>query len=80
MSTWLEKSPLFGHYVRHYRQKTGIPLTIKISTLAILWAGLIVSMFLADMLWLYIILPTIGVGVSFHITLIRTTKKPDFDE
>jgi len=71
---WLEKAPLFGHYIRHYREKTGISIWIKIKTLIFLWTGMIVSMVLAGMLLIYIILPIIGICVTIHIMLLKTAK------
>jgi len=73
---WLSRSRVFGPYIEHYRTKRGIPLWLKLSSIAFLWAGLLSTMLVAQVLWMYILLGCVGVGVTVHIALIRARKKP----
>jgi len=71
---WLSRSRVFGPYIEHYRTKRGIKLPLKIGSIAFLWAGLGLSMFLTQHWWLYILLGVVGVGVTVHIAMIKTFK------
>jgi len=35
---WLLNNKYFGNYIRNYLEKEGIPLKVKVLTLAVLWA------------------------------------------
>jgi uncharacterized membrane protein YbaN (DUF454 family) len=72
---WLMNNRIFGRYVRDYLEKRGISLKVKIVTLVLLWATIILSaIFATDALWLRILLVSIAVGVTIHILWIRTLK------
>ena len=71
---WLLNNRWFGSYI-NYRQRKGIPLTIKIFTLALLWLTIETSAaFAAHSLTVRIILILIAVAVSVHILTIKTLK------
>jgi uncharacterized membrane protein YbaN (DUF454 family) len=73
--TWLMTNKFFGKYIRDYKDKKGVPLRVKLGTLLLLWASLILSAFVfVDILWVKILLMGIGAGVTIHILLIRTKK------
>ena len=73
---WLLNNRVFGRYVRDYLQKRGISLRVKIITLVLLWATIILSaIFATDALWLRILLTVIAVGVTIHILWIRTLQR-----
>ena len=71
---WLARNRVFGPYIEHYRTKRGIPLWLKLSSIAFLWAGLLSTMLVAQVLWMYILLSCVGVGVTTHIALIQAKK------
>lgn len=71
----LEKNKYLGSYIVHYRNKTGVPIKIKIYSIVFLWAALLVSMAVFRKDYLFILLPVVGVCVTSHIALIRTQKK-----
>jgi uncharacterized membrane protein YbaN (DUF454 family) len=72
---WLQRNRVFGQYIENYRTKQGISKPLKISSIAVLWAGLIISALIARAVWAYVVLGLVGVGVSIHILLIKT-KNP----
>jgi len=77
---WLLNNRWFGAYIDNYRQKRGMPLKIKIVTVALLWLTIGVSVAFAvqssvQSLAVRIILVLIAVGVSIHILSIKTLKQ-----
>jgi len=70
---WLITNPVFGEYIRRYRDKEGIPKPTKIWTLIFLWTTLGTSaLFFAQALWLKLLLLAVGIGVSIHVVMIKT--------
>ena len=72
---WLHTNPLFGEYLRRYRNKEGIPLEMKLGILSILWITLAGSAFLAippEKWYIRIFLLLVGMGVTIHILKIKT--------
>ncbi|MFC1875144.1 YbaN family protein [Chloroflexota bacterium] len=73
---WLLSNRWFGAYIDNYRQKRGMPLKVKIVTVALLWLTIGVSVaFAVQSLAVKIILVLIAVGVSIHILSIKTLKQ-----
>ncbi|MBW6515692.1 MAG: YbaN family protein [Candidatus Cloacimonetes bacterium] len=75
---WLHTNPIFGEYLRRYRNKEGIPLELKIGVLSVLWITLASSAFLAvspERWYVRIVLLLIGLGVTIHILKIKTQEK-----
>lgn len=72
---WLMNNRLFGAYIRNYTEGRGIPLRLKLFTIALLWATIGLSIWLAANLAVTIILPIIAAAVTLHIALIRTKPK-----
>lgn len=71
----LQKNRYLGSYIAHYRNKTGVPLQIKLGSILFLWAALLVSMAVFQKEYLFILLPVVGVCVTIHLLMIRTQKK-----
>ena len=70
--TALIRHKVLGMYIKNYMEKRGIPIKIKLFSIALLWAGILSSaMFATDKLWLRILLVSIAIVVSIHIMLIR---------
>ena len=74
---WLRKNRIFGQYIENYRTKQGISLWLKISSIAFLWTGLIISMVIVQTLWIYVMLGIVGCAVTIHLLLIKTKKAPE---
>ena len=73
---WLLNNRWFGNYIRDYREKKRIPLRIKIGSVSLLWAAIMVSALLVvHILLVKIILILIAIGVTVHILSIRTLRK-----
>ncbi len=72
---WLLTNRLFGNYIRNYLQGKGIPMKVKLSTIAFLWLTISVSaFFFVEILWVRILLYVIAIGVTAHILTLRTLK------
>jgi uncharacterized protein len=77
MHRWLLGNCVFGEYLRRYRDGEGIPLASKICTLALLWATLGISAFVAvpaRLWWVRLCLLVVGLGVTIHILRIKTRR------
>jgi len=68
------RSRFFGPYIEHYRTGRGVKLSLKITSLIILWAGLIASMMAVRTWWIYLILGLVGAGGTAHLLLIKTMQ------
>lgn len=75
LSGVLMKNKYLAGYVEHYRNKTGIPAKIKMQSIVFLWAALLISMFVLQKDYLFILLPCVGAGVTVHLALIRAKKE-----
>jgi len=72
---WLLSNRVCGEYIRNYREKKGMRLRDKITSLSMLWIAISTSAFLAtDKLWLRILLFSIATGVTIHLTSLKTIR------
>ena len=73
---WLLNHKYFGQYIRDFRENKSIPLKLKIYSITILWATILISIIFATkgMLWLQILLAAIAIGVSIHILSFKTKR------
>ncbi len=71
----LEKSRIFGSYLRHWRTNQGVPLKTKVRAIIFLWIGLVISMIVVNTTTVTIILSIIGTIVTLHLILIKTYKE-----
>ena len=73
---WLLYNRWFGSYIRNYLQKGGIPLRVKVLTIALLWITIGCSVaFVVELFVVRLILILIAIGVSIHVLLLRTLKE-----
>ena len=73
---WMLNNRVFGSYIRNYREGRGIPLKVKVVTIAVLWGTIIYSaFFVVDELYWRVILLVIAVGVTIHILKTRTLRQ-----
>jgi len=64
-----------GTYIRAWREKGGIPLRLKIGTLAVMAVVITVSaVFFVEALWLRILLGVVLVAVGVHVLFIPTLR------
>ncbi len=72
---WLINNRFCGKYIQNYREKNGIPLKLKIFVISLLWITILASViFVVDLLVIRILLVLIAVGVTVHISRIKTLK------
>ncbi|MBN2394763.1 MAG: YbaN family protein [Anaerolineae bacterium] len=70
---WLIHHKWFGEYIRHYREYRAITLQEKALTLVALWVGIgVTAVFAVTLWWVRALLAAVAVGVTLHITHIRT--------
>ena len=70
----LKRTPFFGTYIAHFEEKQGIPMPLKIKSIVIVWMSLTVSMVALQATWAYVLLCTIGIGVTIHLLMLKTKK------
>lgn len=72
---WLLNNKIFGSYVRNYIEGRGMPLKIKIVTILLLWATIGATIAIGvQNIAIRIVLIFVALGVTTHISLIRTTR------
>ena len=71
----LKRTPFFGAFIVNFEEKQGVPMSLKITSIILVWVSLSLSMITLHTLWAYILLSTIGVGVTIHLLMLKT-KKP----
>jgi len=72
---WLLGNKWFGKYIKNYREGNGIPLKIKIFSVSLLWLTILFSViFIVKIIFVRILLIIIAIGVSIHISSVRTKK------
>lgn len=72
---WLLNNKWFGSYIKNYREGKGIPLKIKVLSMGFMWATILTSsIFFVENIYFRILLIAIAVGVTIHISLIKTKK------
>lgn len=72
---WLLAQKHLGPYIRNFRENRAIPLRAKALSLALLWGTLIYCIvWVADALWLRIVLSAVLVGVTIHILSFKTLR------
>jgi hypothetical protein len=71
---WLHHNKYFGKYLKNYREGKGVTVLSKVSSVVILWGGIIYSIVVTDSLSIHLILLAIAIGVTIHIIVIPTFK------
>jgi len=69
---WLVGHRVFGRYIYSYLRYRAIDARAKAGTIAVLWAGIGVSIAVIDTLWVRALLGLVGLAVTAHILLLRT--------
>jgi len=73
---WLLNNKWFGNYIRNYLERKGVPLKVKVLTMALLWITIGSSAaFAVHSSVVRLILILVAIGVSLHILSIRTLKQ-----
>jgi uncharacterized protein len=72
---WLMGNRLLGGYIRNFKERRGIPLRAKVTTVALLWLPLLYSVYRLDILWLELVLVLMGLVWSVLIFRMKTLKE-----
>lgn len=73
---WLTNHPRYGTYIKSYLENKGIPLKAKLLAMFMMWTSFLITIFvITDSPIVKVILPTIGVGVSWYLL-----KQPNYEE
>jgi uncharacterized membrane protein YbaN (DUF454 family) len=73
---WLLDNKWFGNYIRSYLERKGVPLKVKVLTIALLWITIGASVaFAVQSFAVRLILVLIAIGISIHILYIRTSEQ-----
>jgi uncharacterized protein len=76
--TWLLTNRWCGEYIRNYKERRGMTVRQKVSSISMLWASITLSMWLvAAKLWLVLLLAAIAIGVTTHLLWIKTRREGD---
>lgn len=76
--TWLLTNRWCGEYIRNYKERRGMTVRQKVSSISMLWASITLSMWLvAAKLWLVLLLAAIAIGVTTHLLWIKTRREED---
>jgi hypothetical protein len=71
---WISNNRYFGSYIENYKNKKGVPLNIKLKSIIFLWIMLISSsVILSNQIYLIILLAIVGIAVTAHIMLLKST-------
>ena len=71
---WLIHHHWLGEYIRNYRENRAIKFRDKVTTIAIMWLGMGLTIILFDPLWLRLLLGVIGIAVTVHLLSLRTIR------
>ena len=71
---WLMGNRLLGGYIRNFKERRGIPLRAKVTTVALIWLPLAYSVYRLDTLWLEVLLVLMGLTWSVIIFRMKTLK------
>jgi uncharacterized protein len=72
---WLMGNRVLGGYIRNFRERRGIPLRAKFTTVALLWLPLLYSVYRLDLLWLEVLLVLMGAAWSVVIFRMKTLRE-----
>ncbi len=72
---WLINHKYFGEHIRNYRERGGTTARVKTVAISMLWITISISaIFAVDAWWIRAVLLMIAIGVTIHISSIRTLK------
>jgi len=72
---WLMENRLLGGYIRNFKERRGIPLRARVTTVLLLWLPLAYSIYRLDLLWLELLLLLMGVTWSVLILRMKAPLK-----
>jgi len=70
---WLIGHKRLGHHILGYMEHKTVDRKVKIVALTFLWLSLILSMILVNKPIMYIVLSSVGIGVSIHLSMLKSS-------
>lgn len=64
---WLMGNRVLGGYIRNFRERRGVPLRARVTTVVLLWLPLLYSVYRLDLPWLEALLLLMGLAWSVLI-------------
>ncbi len=75
MYQWMMDNKIFGEFLKHYYEGTGISLKVKVVSITSVWLIISISiLFMTNILWIEGLLLAVAFGVTVHIILIRPRR------
>lgn len=75
MHNWMMTNRYFGQYLSDYQAGRGMPLRVKVATISLLWAIIVLSaVFATSNTIIRIGLLVVAAGVTLHILTLKTKK------
>jgi uncharacterized protein len=71
---WLMGNRMLGPYIRNFKERRGIPLRARVTTVVLLWLPLAYSIYRLDLLWLELLLLLMGVIWSVLILRMKPAR------
>ena len=71
---WLMGNRVLGGYIRGFKERRGIPLRARVTTVVLLWLPLAYSIYRLDLLWLELLLLLMGVTWSVLILRMKAVR------
>lgn len=73
---WLITHPVFGEYIRLFREDNALPLHLKIISISTMWLFMLFSIFFVvnGKSYLQLLLAVIGIAVSIYLLSFKTKK------
>ena len=72
---WLMGNRLLGGYIRNFKERRGLPLRAKVTTVVLLWLPLLYSVYRLDMFWLKLLLALMGLTWSAIIFRMKSFRE-----
>jgi uncharacterized membrane protein YbaN (DUF454 family) len=70
---WLINNKIFGKYIKNYQAGNGMTRRSKITAITTMWAVLLISgIWATNVLFIRLILATVGIGVTIHLLRMPT--------
>ena len=66
---WLMGNRMLGPYIKNFKERRGIPLRARVTTVVLLWLPLAYSIYRLDLLWLELLL--LLMGVTWSVLILR---------
>lgn len=72
---WLLNNRWLGGYIRTYRSGQGISVRQKVTSISMLWASILFSIWMINgKLWVSLLLAAIAIAITIHLLWIKTYR------